>query len=193
MRTMTRVCGLLVLLAAMTATAGEAPADALSALPAHIAVDSRLHASAQPTAQMIANLPAAGVRTVINLRPASETPELDEKALVEKAGMQYRSLPIAGAAGLTRDNVTAFDRLLGEARDGQVLVHCASGNRVGAMMALRARWIEGKRPEESLAIGKSSGLKGLEGDVKALLQAGADTPNAGADAVTGASPYRQKN
>ena len=70
MRTMTRVCGLLVLLAAMTATAGEAPADALSALPAHIAVDSRLHASAQPTAQMIANLPAAGVRTVINLRPA---------------------------------------------------------------------------------------------------------------------------
>lgn len=177
------------LLAAFSACAGEAPADALTQLPAHIALDSRLHVSAQPTAEALVTLPSAGVRTVINLRPASETPDLDEKSVVEKSGMQYRSLPVAGAAGLTRENVASFDRLLAEAGEGKVLMHCASGNRVGAMMALRARWIQGKSADEALAIGRGSGLKGLEGDVKTLLQADPARP----DAVSGASAYRPQN
>jgi uncharacterized protein (TIGR01244 family) len=182
---------LLVLLAASTvgAAGAEAPADALSQLPAHIAVDSRFHVSAQPSADAFMKLPAAGVRTVINLRPAGEAPGLDEKSLVEKAGMKYRALPIAGAADLTRDNVATFDRMLAEEGEGKVLMHCASGNRVGAMMALRARWVQGKSAEEALAIGRSSGLKGLEVDVNTLLQA--EEPQA--DAVSAASPYRPQN
>lgn len=185
-----RTLSALLLVLAMDSSgprAAESQVDALAQLPAHVAVDTRLHVSAQPTVEALTKLPASGVRTVINLRPASETPDLDEKAVVEKAGMAYRSLPIAGAAGLTRDNVAAFDRLLGEAGEGKVLMHCASGNRVGAMMALRARWIQGKSAEDALAIGKASGLKGLEGDVKALLQPAAT------DAVSSASPYRPQN
>lgn len=168
----TRMPAVLVMLVlgAVAAAAAESPAGPLSQLPSHIALDSRVHVSAQPTVEMLAKLPAAGVRTVINLRPASETPDLDEKSVVEQAGMSYRSLPIAGVAGLTKDNVVTFDRLLGEAPEGGVLMHCASGNRVGAMMALRARWLQGKSAEESLAIGKASGLKGLEADVRVLLQ-----------------------
>jgi uncharacterized protein (TIGR01244 family) len=182
---------LLVLLASSTAGAAgaETPPDALSQLPAHIAVDSRLHVSAQPTAEAFMNLPAAGVRTVINLRPAGETPDLDEKSIVEKAGMKYRALPIAGAAGLTRDNVALFDRILAETGEGKVLMHCGSGNRVGAMMALRAHWVQGKSAEEALVIGRSSGLKGLEGEVKSLLQS--EAPQA--DAISAASPYRPQN
>jgi uncharacterized protein (TIGR01244 family) len=162
-----------VLLPLLVAAAGaaEAPLDSLSQLPSHIALDARLHVSAQPSAEALVNLPSAGVRTVINLRPSTETPDLDEKTVVEKSGMAYRALPIAGAAGLTRANVVSFDRLLDEAGAGKVLMHCASGNRVGAMMALRARWVQGKSAEEALAIGRNSGLKGLEPDVKALLQA----------------------
>lgn len=184
-----RVVAVLMLLVAGLAFAAEPGADALSQLPSHIAVDSRFHVSAQPTAEALAKLPAAGVRTVINLRPATETPDLDEKSVVEKAGMQYRSLPVAGAAGLTKDNVATFDWLLAEAKEGKVLLHCASGNRVGAMMALRARWIQGKSAEEALSIGKGAGLKGLEPDVKALLQA--EVP--AADVTSAASPYRQQN
>jgi uncharacterized protein (TIGR01244 family) len=174
--------------AATAVTSAEAPVDALSQLPAHVTVDERFHVSAQPTAEAIVKLPSAGVRTVINLRPASETPDLDEKGIVEKAGMKYVSLPVAGAAGLTRDNVLAFDQAMAAADGGKVLMHCASGNRVGAMMALRARWIQGKSADEALAIGKSSGLKGLEGDVKALLQP--EPPKV--DVVSAPSAYRQQ-
>lgn len=185
------LCGLLAASANLAVSAeasAEASADALSQLPAHIAVDERFHVSAQPTAEAIVKLPSAGVRTVINLRPASETPDLDEKGVVEKAGMKYVSLPVAGSSGLTHDNVVAFDQAMAAADGGKVLMHCASGNRVGAMMALRARWIQGKSADEALAIGRSSGLKGLEADVKVLLQP--EPPKV--DVVSAPSAYRQQ-
>lgn len=166
-RFMVAVVGAMVGMSALLAAEG----GGLAALPGHIALDDRLHVSAQPSAEALKSLGAEGVRTVINLRPPAETPDLDEKAVVEAGGVTYRALPIAGAAGLTRANVEAFDQLLAEAKEGKVLMHCASGNRVGAMMALRARWLQGRSAEESLAIGRRSGLTGLAGDVKKLVDA----------------------
>src|SRR3546814_1034559 len=66
---------------------------------------------------------------------------------------------------LTRENVLAFDALLRDA-ERPVLVHCASGNRVGAMAALRAAWVEGRSAEEAIAMGRDWGLKGLEEEVR---------------------------
>jgi uncharacterized protein (TIGR01244 family) len=148
-----------------------AETDVLASLPGHTAIAARVHGSAQPSLEMLTKLGSTGVRTVINLRPDTETPDLDEKSVVEKSGLIYRSLPIAGKASLTRENVTAFDKMLAEAKEGEVLVHCASGNRVGAMMALRARWLLGKSPDEAMAIGKAAGLTGLAADVRSLVEA----------------------
>jgi uncharacterized protein (TIGR01244 family) len=150
--------------------AGAAEIDVLTSLPGHAAIGTHLHSSGQPSIEALTKLASTGVRTVIDLRPDAETPDLDEKSVVEKSGVVYRSLPIAGKASLTRENVVAFDKLLAEAKQGEVLVHCASGNRVGAMMALRARWLQGKSPEEALAIGKAAGMTGLAADVKNLVE-----------------------
>jgi len=158
-----------LLLAAGICSAQE---DPLAALPRHIALNAHQHVSGQPTVEAIAGLRSAGIKTVIDLRPDQETPDLDEKAVVEKAGLKYRSLPIASAADLTRENVTRFDQLLKDSEQENVLVHCASGNRVGAMMALRARWLQGKSEEEALAIGKAAGMTGMTDAVKAQLAAG---------------------
>ena len=57
----------------------------------------------------------------------------------------------------------------GQAR-GNVLIHCASGNRVGALVALHARGT-GATPDEALALGKAAGLAGLEPAVRARLDA----------------------
>lgn len=156
---------------AVMGVAQEAP---LAGLPRHVAVSDKLHVGGQPTVETISQLRSAGISRVIDLRPDQETPDLDEKAVVEKAGLAYRSLPIAGAADLTRENVTRFSSLLEEAGDEGVLLHCASGNRVGAMLALRARWLEGKSAEESLAIGKAAGMTSLEKAVTDLLEKAAD-------------------
>jgi uncharacterized protein (TIGR01244 family) len=146
--------------------------DPLAGLPKHVALNAHQHVSGQPSVEAIAKLKSAGITTVIDLRPDAETPDLDEKAVAEKSGLKYRSLPIASPADLTRENVMKFDQLLKESQKEDVLVHCASGNRVGAMMALRARWIEGKSVEEALAIGMAAGMTGMTKDVEAKLAGG---------------------
>lgn len=166
MQTFLRSTVIILACACGTVAAAESP---LADLPRHVQLDERRHASGQPSAQDIAGLPAAGVTTVIDLRPDAETPELDEQSLAAKAGLNYRPLPIAGAADLTRENVRRFDALTKDLPPGKVLIHCASGNRVGAMLALQARWQQGRSAEESLAIGKAAGLTSLTEDVKRLL------------------------
>lgn len=116
-------------------------------------------------------LKESGVAHVIDLTQETESPDFDEEAALAAAGIAYSRLPIAGADGLTRENVVAFDRLLAAA-DEPVLVHCGSSNRVGAMAALRAAWLQGKGVEEALAVGRAWGLKGLEPAVRGRIEAG---------------------
>ncbi len=142
----------------------------LAGLPRYIALDTHRHVSGQPSAEAITKLPSIGITTVIDLRPDRETPDLDERAAAEKAGLKYLLLPVAGAADLTRENVARFDQLLKEASSEGVLIHCASGNRVGAMLALQARWVQGRSAEESLAIGKAAGMTGLTSEVEKLFE-----------------------
>ena len=119
----------------------------------------------------IATLKKAGVREVINLSAASETPNFDEAAAMRSAGITYRYLPIHGANDLTRDNVIRFDQLLADAGDRLTLTHCASSNRVGAMMALRAAVVGGQPTDAALAEGRRWGMKSLEPAVRQRLDA----------------------
>jgi uncharacterized protein (TIGR01244 family) len=127
----------------------------------------------QPTAEGLAAAAAAGVKTVIDLRGVKEDRGMaDEKAAVEKLGMSYVTLPVDGAGGVTFDNAKTLDQLLKQA-PGPVLVHCASGNRVGALLALRAE-MNGTKADDALALGVASGLTGLKGAVEQKLAAGHD-------------------
>jgi len=124
----------------------------------------------QPTQEQIAVAGAAGYKTVINLRGATEKGFEWEAAAAKAAGMTYVSIPVASQADLTKDNVIRFDAALKAAEaKGPVLLHCASGNRIGAMLALRAAWLEGKDPAAALAYGEASGLTHLDDAVRTML------------------------
>ncbi len=110
-----------------------------------------------------------GVRHVIDLRTDSETPDFDEAVAVHAAGMTYDNLPIRGAQDLTPTNVERFDRLIATSSDEPTLIHCASSNRVGALAALRAAWINGKSTEDALVEGRAWGLRSLEPEVRKVL------------------------
>lgn len=117
----------------------------------------------------IAQLKDAGIEQIIDLTPDDETPDFDEANAVRSAGLDYSNLPVRDATDLTRENVIAFDRMMRDAKK-PVLVHCASGNRVGAMAALRSAWVDGKSEEDAIAIGKAWGLKGLEPQVRERIR-----------------------
>lgn len=124
----------------------------------------------QPTPAQIEAAAQAGFRTVINIRTAEEPGYEWERALVERLGMDYVQMPVGGADTLTRENVGAIDEALDAAlARGPVLFHCASGNRIGATLALRAAWFEGASPEEALAYGQASGMTRLTEATRSLL------------------------
>lgn len=152
------------------ASAGS-PATALKRLPNVSFPAAHRIASGRLQARDIPALRKAGVREVIDLSADSETPHFDEAKAVRRAGIEYHNLPIRGANDLDDANVARFDRFLTEAGDKEVLVHCASSNRVGALIALRAAIIQGKSDQAAIAEGRSWGLKGLEPAVRERLAA----------------------
>ena len=160
-----------LLFAAPTWAADVLDTKALATLPNLANPTPNLATAGAVQAKDIALIAGAGVRHVIDLRDDSETPDFDEAAAVRNAGMLYHNLPIRGAEDLTPDNAARFDRLIIEAGDTPTLVHCTSSNRVGALAALRAAWIQGQPVEAALAEGRRWGLKGMEPAVRERLTA----------------------
>lgn len=122
----------------------------------------------RPRPRDLEDAKSKGVRKVINLCPHAEDPGYDEPALVRQLGMEYVNIPVAGPTDLTRDNARRLADAL-EGGDGGILVHCASGNRVGALFALKAHFLDGKPVEQALADGRAHGLKAMEPTVRQLL------------------------
>ena len=112
----------------------------------------------------VAALAKAGVELVINLQPDDEL-SFDESSAVEQAGMHYEHLPISGAADLKQLKILAFDNILRQHHGKKIAVHCGSGNRVGAAIALRAGWLRGRKMDTAMERGRSHGLTKLAEEV----------------------------
>lgn len=117
-----------------------------------------VYLSGQPAPEDFALLRDAGVRTVINLRPTAELADFDEAAHVESLGLTYVHLPFNSPDGMT-DELIEEARLQLTFREGPVLVHCASANRVGALWIAHRTLDAGLTPEEALAEAKLIGLR----------------------------------
>jgi len=125
----------------------------------------------QPTFEQLKKAGETGFKAVINLRTAGERPDPEQESTwVERFGMKYFHIPVAGAKGLTVQNAQLFAEVLSKTENYPLIVHCKGGNRVGAMFALKAFHIDGKNKEEALLIGESAGLKSLTKAVKKLLE-----------------------
>jgi uncharacterized protein (TIGR01244 family) len=149
---------------------GKADSNVLIDIPNACTPAAGLCTGGRPSEAHLREARARGIRTVVNLCPHSEPCGYDEPALVQSLGMHYVNIPIAGAADLTTENARLLTAAIAEAGPKHpVLVHCASGNRVGALFAIKARRIDGAGVEEALAIGRSAGLKAMEPAVRQLL------------------------
>jgi uncharacterized protein (TIGR01244 family) len=123
----------------------------------------------QPSSDQLKQLKQEGFRAVVNLRPSSEQTGFDEPAETGRLGLRYFHIPVADAGGLTRDAVKALDEVLQDPGNLPVLVHCGSGNRVGALFALRAAWLRGLAVSDAIETGRRHGLTKLEDDVRRIL------------------------
>lgn len=124
----------------------------------------------QPSPAQLGAAQGAGYRTIINLRPADELKDWDEADRARALGLNYVSIPIAGAGDLTEAKARALADALDDIEGYPVMVHCGSGNRVGALFALKAAWIDGEDIDTALEIGRRAGLTSLEPVVRERLQ-----------------------
>lgn len=123
----------------------------------------------QPTVDQMEGLARAGFASFISLRPEAEDGAGWEESHAADRSYGFARLPISGAEDLTREKVEAFAGLLEGAGDEPTVLYCASSNRVGAMLALKAFWIDGAEPEEALELGLAGGMTRLEGPVREIL------------------------
>lgn len=150
------------------ASALERQAVAGPALPNLRQPRPGLYTGGQPAAEAWTAMAAAGVGTVINLRPEAELAGRDEAAEVHAAGMAYHQIPVAGANDITAENADRLWSLL-QAAKGPVVVHCASGNRVGGLLSVALVRHGGLQPEAALALGREAGMASTEAKAKMVL------------------------
>jgi len=122
----------------------------------------------QPSIADLKRLAAGGTKIVVNLRTKGEFDQYDEKFEVEKLGMKYVSIEINGSDGITLETAKLLDVALNNLAQ-PALVHCASSNRVGGLLAYRAFKIQNQSAEDALAFGKSAGMRSTEKRVKKLM------------------------
>jgi uncharacterized protein (TIGR01244 family) len=166
---------LAVILSAVGAIADEGDSSAVSSLKVDLDAVVKLGevhpvdgvtSAGQPDEAGFSVFAEEGYVAVIDIRTEGEDRGLDEPSVVADLGMEYVSMPI-GRDDITVEKANELGKLL-EQYDEPVLVHCASANRVGALMALKAFSDTGDA-ELALEVGRAGGMTRLEGTVKEVM------------------------
>ena len=128
-----------------------------------------LFVGGRPSAAVLEAAAARDVTMVVSLLPPD--PADDEAAQVRELGMTFVSIPVASAEDLTEERARKLGDALAQAGGHSVLLHCASGNRAGALLALTAYYVEGMNASVALELGERAGMTSLTETVRAKLMA----------------------
>jgi uncharacterized protein (TIGR01244 family) len=147
-----------------------------------------LYIGGEQDAAQLGKLKGLGVRHVIDLRASDAEGALLPEAQTAKAlGFSYQRIAVRNAEDLTRDKAKLLDEALAAAKGEPVLIHCSTGNRAAALLALRDVWMQNKAPEQALGFSERSGLSKLAPEVRRRL-GGVEPQLANATARTSSAP-----
>lgn len=121
-------------------------------------VDATVACAGATTTEAYPELKKRGYVAVISLRrdtePGADIP--GAKAAAAAAGLKYIHIPLDPAA-ITEADVQTFIKAVADAANQPVYIHCASGNRVGAMWLIKRVVVDGwdvqRATDEAVAIG----------------------------------------
>ncbi len=134
----------------------------------------RLYLSEQPDKASIEKAKSAGVGIVINLREDREM-TWDEAAAVEDAGLIYYQVPVASeGASLPAAAMRRISELVNQHPDQRIWLHCSSGNRASAWLAVHLVQDHGMTTDSAIALAAKTGLTkpALEQRTRHFLETG---------------------
>ena len=115
----------------------------------------------QLSAEQFRAAAVAGMKTVLDLRPPDEARGYDEPATAREAGVDYRCLPVT-AASLGTAQFAEVRRVIGDLTLRPLLIHCATANRVGAVLIPHLVLDQGMDSREALRVAREIGLRNDE-------------------------------
>jgi uncharacterized protein (TIGR01244 family) len=112
----------------------------------------------QPTEAQLEAMAADGLAFVLDLRAEGENRGFDEPAALRSLDVPYLNLPVDGER---MEQPETFERFIEAMQnlDGPALVHCASGNRVGALYYAYLVAGKGEDREAARARARETGLR----------------------------------
>lgn len=124
----------------------------------------------QITPDQLEELVRKGYENIITLRQAHEGGTGWEEDRARQLGVRFVRIPVDFAAGLDLANAKKLHHALKESGDAATVVYCGSSNRVGALFACRARWLQGQSKEEALSLGQAAGATRYVEHIKRVLE-----------------------
>ncbi len=123
----------------------------------------------QPSKNDLTIMAKDGIKVIVNLRTKGEFRKFNEKQLVESLGMKYVNIPIGDGKDFNMKNVMLLDEALAGLKSPAV-VHCASSNRVGGLLALRENLIKNSSAQDAILFGRKAGMRSTEKTVRKLFK-----------------------
>ncbi len=121
--------------------------------------DGEVYFGGRPTADAIEAAQEKGIKVVINLLSDREVTvmDFDERAIVERLGIEYVAIPITPKSFGPPDAEILREVL--SKTPGPVLIHCKSSNRVGALWAMYLHRHRGVPLDDAIKLGRRAGLR----------------------------------
>jgi len=137
----------------------------------NLSVWTNFYLAGQPKEADIELLKEKQIQIVINLRGEDESLGFDEAKTVADAGIKYANPSFSSPETMTDEKIGEIRKLLSDTNNQPMMLHCGSGNRVGAVWMIYRVLDEGWEYDQALKEARGIGLKspGLEKRAKEYI------------------------
>jgi protein tyrosine phosphatase (PTP) superfamily phosphohydrolase (DUF442 family) len=142
--------------------------QALQRVPNACQVLPNVVTGGQPSTADLEAFRDSGGGIVLDLRDPMEPRPLDEPATAERLGLEYVVVPVT-AGTMSDETLESIHRVLREAGERSVFVHCGSGSRVGGALLPHLMLEHGLEEEDAVGQAMRIGLRSAD-----LLEWGLD-------------------
>jgi len=111
----------------------------------------------QPSMENLKKMKAQGVRSVVNLRLASEYNFEEEVATAKKLELRYFHIPV-DKTNLKDEQAEEFLKVTGDPENRPFFIHCTSAGRVGAFWMIRRVLVDNWKIEDAKAEARKIGM-----------------------------------